>query len=216
MKQRFTIVALILLTGSLLGGCAFGNKYMIADVQAQLEATGKYSVVVASLDQREFIVNKRSPDTYVGMVRGRYGNPFNATTRSGLPFSDDVGQSICNSLNQKGFKATLVSVKSDLTEEKVLERLLANKKDRALLVIIKKWESDSFFNLNVGYDLILKVFSKDGAILATSQAKDAVKVRGHIGRRSLAMSKTEVPNIFRKSIESLLNNPDVVQVLASN
>lgn len=216
MKQRFTIVVLMLLMGSLMGGCAVGNKYMIADVQAQLEATGKYSVVVASLDQRKVIIDKTSPDTYVGMVRGGYGNPFNATTVSGLPFSDDVGQSICNALIRRGFKATLVSVTHDSTEEKVLERLLANKKDRALLVTIQKWESDSFVNLNVGYDLTLKVVAKDGTILATAQAKDDVNVPGNIWIGSLEMSKTEVPNIFKKSIESLLNNPSVVKVLASN
>jgi hypothetical protein len=55
MKQRFIRLALILLIGSLLGGCAVGNKYMIADIQPQFEATGNYSVVVASLDQRKFI-----------------------------------------------------------------------------------------------------------------------------------------------------------------
>lgn len=216
MKPKFTSVALILLIGSLMGGCAVGNKYMISDVQAQFEATGKYSVVVASLDQRQPIANKTSPDTYVGMVRGGFGNPFNATTMSGLPFSDDVSQAICNSLSRKGFKAKLVSVKFDLTEEKVLERLLSNKEDRALLVIIRKWESDSFFNLNVGYDLILKVIAKDGTILATAQARDEVNVPGNIMVGSLYMSREEVPNIFKKSIESLLNNPDVVKVLASN
>jgi hypothetical protein len=215
MKQRFTRLVLILLIGSLLGGCAIGNKYTIADVPAHFEATGKYSVVVASLDKRQFIVDKTSPDTYVGMVRGGYGNPFNATTISGLPFSDDVGQAICNALTRKGFKATLVPVKFDLTEEKVIERLLSNKEDRALLVLIQKWESDSFVNLNVGYDLILKVIAKDGTILATAQAKDDVNVPGSIWIGSVEMSKTEVPNIFRKSIESLLNNPDVVKVLAS-
>lgn len=215
MKQRFIRLALILLIGSLLGGCAVGNKYMIADIQPQFEATGNYSVVVASLDQRKFIVDKTSPDTYVGMVRGGYGNPFNATTVSGLPFSDDVSQSICNALIRKGFKATVISVESDLSEEKVLDRLLANKDDRALLVIIQKWESDSFYNLNVGYDLILKIIDKDGTILATANTKDDVSVPGNIWIGSLEMSKTEVPNIFKKSIESLLNNPDVVKVLAS-
>lgn len=215
MKQRFKRLALVLLIGSLLGGCAVGNKYMIAEVPAQFEATGKYSVVVASLDQRQIIIDKTSPDTYVGMVRGGYGNPFNATTISGLPFSDDVGQSICSALIRKGFKATLVPVKFDVPEEKVIERLLSNKEDRSLLVLIRKWESDSFINLNVGYDLILKVIAKDGTILATSQAKEDVNVPGSIWVGSVEMSKTEVPNIFRKSIESLLNNPDIVKVLAS-
>jgi hypothetical protein len=172
--------------------------------------------VVASLDQRQFILNKESPDTYVGMVRGGYGNPFNATTLSGLPFADDVSQCVCNSLISKGYKAKIVSVKFDLTEQEVIEGLLSETEDRALLVLIQKWESDSFLNLNVGYDLVLKVIAKDGTILATAEAKDDVSVPGNIWVGSVEMSKTEVPNIFKKSIESLLNNPDVVRVLASS
>ena len=68
----------------------------------------------------------------------------------------------------------------------------------------------------MGYDLILKVIAKDGTVLATAKAKDDVNVPGSIWTGSLEMSKTEVPNIFKRSIESLLNNPDVVKVLASN
>jgi len=96
----------------------------------------------------------------------------------------------------------------------VLDRLLSKKEDRALLVIIRKWESDSHINLNVGYDLILKVIAKDGTILATAEAKNDVTVHGSIWVGSVGMAKTEVPNIFKKAIESLLNNPDVVKVLS--
>ena len=216
MKQSVLRFFFILLIGSLMSGCAMGVKYKIADVQAQFNANGKYLVVVASLDKRPFIIDKTSPATYVGMVRGGYGNPFNATTFSGLPFSDDVSQSICNALNRKGFKATLVNVKFDLAENEVIDRLLSKNGDRALLVIIKEWESDSFYNLNVGYNFILKVIAKDGTILATAEAKDAVTVDGSVWTGSLEMSKKEVPNILRTAIESLLNNPDVVRVLAIN
>ena len=216
MKQIFSKAFFILLIGSLLSGCAIGNKYTIGDVKAQLDATGKYSIVVASLDQRQFIVDKSNPDTYVGAVRGGYGNSFNATTLSGLPFAGDVSQSICNSLISKGFNAKLIAVKFDQTEKEVLDLLLSKTEDRGILVIIRKWESDSFVNLNVGYDLTLKVIAKNGTILATAEAKNDVKVPGSIMVGSLEMSKTEVPNIFKKSIESLLNNPDVVRVLSTH
>lgn len=198
-----------------MSGCAIGNKYMIDDVQAQLEATGEYPVVVASWDQRQFIVDKKSPDTYVGRVRGRYGIPFNATTLGGLPFADAVSQSICKALIRKGFKATPISVPFDLTEKAVRERILSNKEDRALFVTIRQWESDSFMNLNVGYDFSVEVIARDGTLLATAQAKEDIKVPGRIWKRSLKMSKKEVPNILKKAIESLLNNPEVVKALDS-
>jgi hypothetical protein len=60
-----------------MSGCAMGVKYKIADVQAQFNATGKCLVVFSSMDKRPFIIDITSPATYVGMVRGGYGNPFN-------------------------------------------------------------------------------------------------------------------------------------------
>ncbi len=216
MKRIFKKFFFVLLIGNLLSGCAIGNKYNIANVKAECRETGKFTVVVASLDKRKFITDKTSPDTYVGMVRGGYGNPFDATTLSGLPFADAVSKAICNALTNKGFKAMPIFVKFDTPEKEVIKHLLDRKKDRAILVIIRQWESDSFYNLNVGYNFIMKVISQDGAILATAKTKNAINMPGSILTGALAMSKKEVPNIFKKAIESLLNNPEVMKALANS
>jgi len=215
LKQTLYILPLLFI-GLVVSGCAIGNKYKIADVEAKLQATGSVAIVVASLDHRPPIVDKSSPETYVGMVRGGYGNPFDATTKSDLPFSFAVSKAICNALNRKGFTASSLPVKPNMTEQQVVDLLLAKNKDKAMLVIIKQWESDSFYNLNIGYDFLLKVFNRDGRLLATSEAKDSVAVSGSIMTGSLELSKKEVPATFRKAIETLLNTQDVMQALADN
>ena len=92
-------------------GCAVGNKYEFASVTADVQATKKIYVAVASLDQRLTVLSGESPEDYVGMQRAGFGNPFNVTTYSGLPFAAAVSQSICQSLKQKGFDADSVLIK---------------------------------------------------------------------------------------------------------
>ncbi len=215
-EKKFLKLLYVLLLGMLMSGCAIGNKYKIADIEAKVNAAGNASVAVASLDNRPFIVDKTSPDTYVGMVRGGFGNPFDATTQSDLPFADAVSKAICKALNRNGFKAIPVSVNFDMTENQATNLLLQKNEDRAILVVIKEWESDSFYNLNIGYDFLLKVIGRGGTVLATSEAKNAVDISGNIMTGSLWLSKTEVPATFQNAIESLLNDPSVVSALSGN
>lgn len=214
MKQTFCCYTGLLVLAMFMSGCAIGNKYKIADVEPQLLVEGNASIAVASLDKRPSIQDHSSPITYVGMVRGGYGNPFNATTQSDLPFADAVSKAICQSLERRGFKTTPVTVKFEMSEEDATQELLDKSKDKSILVVIKEWESDSFYNLNIGYDFVLKVFDKNGDILATSEAKDKVAVSGSVMTGSLGLSKTEVPATFQKAIETLLNEPAVVHALA--
>ncbi|HEX20540.1 MAG TPA: hypothetical protein ENG78_06960 [Acidiferrobacteraceae bacterium] len=204
----------VLLLAMIMSGCAIGNKYKIADVEPQITSAGNASVAVASLDKRSFILDHTSPITYVGMVRGGYGNPFNATTLSNLPFADAVSKAICQALNRKGFQAIPVTVQFEMAKEQATKVLLDKNMDKSILVVIKAWESDSFYNLNIGYDFVLKVLDRNGTILATSEAKDKVEIFGNIMTGSLALSKKEVPAIFQKAIATLLNDPAVASALS--
>lgn len=213
-KQSFLLLIGLACVAMLTSGCANMLKFKIADVDAKVNVTGNTAITVASLDKRAFIVDRSSPESYVGMVRGGYGNPFNATTLSNLSFADAVSKSICKALNQKGFKATSVSVKFDKTEQQAVNSLLQTKMNKNILVVIREWESDSFYNLNIGYDFLLKVFNRDGTVLATSEAKDAIQISCSIMTGCLGIDEKEVPAAFQKAMETLLNAPTVMRALS--
>ena len=61
---------------------------------ADVQVADNIFVAVASLDQRPTVLRGESPANYVGMQRAGFGNTFNVTTNSGLPFADAVNQSI--------------------------------------------------------------------------------------------------------------------------
>lgn len=173
-------------------GCAVGNKYQFADVTANIQAANKIYVAVATIDQRQTVVTGESPADYVGMQRGGFGNPWNVTTYSGLPFADAVSKSICQSLEQKGFDAKSVFIKLGTSEKAALKQLLAKQAERSIFVNIKQWESDTYSNIGLTYDLALTVFNAGASVIAQSIAKDTATIPGSF-MNPPAAARREVP-----------------------
>jgi hypothetical protein len=193
-------------------GCAAGNKYQFAGVTANVQASNKIYVAVASLDQRLTVLSGESPEDYVGMQRAGFGNPFNVTTDSGLPFADAVSQSICQSLKQKGFDAKSVLIKLGTPGKAALKELLAKQAERSIFVNIIQWESDTYTNIGLTYDLALTVFDEDGSAVAQSIAKDTTTIPGSFVNPPEAARK-KIPVAFKDMIEGLLNDPQIKKAL---
>ncbi len=212
MKRYISSLFSMVVISILACGCAVGNKYQFADVTANVQAANKIYVAVASLDQRPTVLSGESPVDYVGMQRGGFGNPFNVTTYSGLPFADAVSESICQSLKQKGFDAESVLTKVGTPEKAALKQLLAKQAERSIFVNIRQWESDTYSNIGLTYDLALTVFDKDGSAVAQSIAKDTTTIPGSFANPPAAARK-KVPAAFKDMIEDLLNDPEVKKAL---
>jgi hypothetical protein len=212
MKQYMSRLFLIGAIMILAYGCAIGNKYQFADVTADIQAANKIYVAVASLDQRQTVLSGESPVDYVGMQRGGFGNPFNVTTQSGLPFADAVSQSICQSLKEKGFNAESVLIKLGTPEKGALKQLLAKQAERSIFVNIIQWESDTYSNIGLTYDLTLTVFDENGSAVAQAIAKDTTTIPGSFVNPPAA-AREKIPAAFKDMIERLLNDPQVRNAL---
>ncbi len=68
-----------LLLGSFLGlaACSYTMPYEGTMI---LPETGTGKVAVATVDERPYVLNGKNPPTYVGIIRGGFGNPFNRYT----------------------------------------------------------------------------------------------------------------------------------------
>jgi len=91
----------------LCGGC---YKQSYDEVVPNIKAISNRSIVVATHDQRPYIVSGEAKPEVVGIKRGGYGNPFLVSTASGRPLADDMTKVICNGLQRKGFQCIPVSV----------------------------------------------------------------------------------------------------------
>jgi hypothetical protein len=214
MLMRKSFLTFLLFLAFLIQGCAVGNVYKLSDVKATLQASPpkNNSVAVATLDKRDVIVSKRCPPTYIGMQRAGLGNPWRVNTASGLPLSDDVTKAVSESLAIRGYRAIPVTVSYDLTEQKVKELLIQKEADRSIFIMIKQWESDTYTNIGLTYDMSLKIFGLNQALLAETSVADTKNISGSFWNPTAA-AKEKIPEAFRAVLEALLNDPKVIAAL---
>jgi len=200
--------------GFLAQGCAVGNKYNFSDARADLQvsSTSQSSVAVAALDQRQDILSGTCPPTYVGVQRAGFGNPWRVNTQSGLPLAEDVTNAVSASLAKKGFRATPVLVAYNLSEQQAKEALMAKQTDRSIFIVIRKWESDTYMNIGLDYDLSLMVLGANQAVLAETSAAENKTITGSFWDPPAA-AKEQIPIAFKQTLEKLLNDPKIIAVL---
>jgi hypothetical protein len=198
----------------MLQGCAVGNKYNFSDVKADLQvAPVKVKhIAVATSDQRKVVMSDECPPTYVGMQRAGFGNPWRVNTDSGLPLADDVTKAVTESLSKKGYNSLPVYVKYTDGQSSILELLRERKAERALLFIIKKWESDTYMNIGLDYEIELTVYNADLVKLASASIAENKNLPGSFWDPPTA-ARREVPIAFKKALETLLNDPKVLPAI---
>ena len=214
MLMRKSFLTFLLFLAFLIQGCAVGNVYKMSDVKATLQASPpkNNSVAVATLDRRDVIVSQRCPPTYIGMQRAGLGNPWRVNTASGLPLSEDVTRAISESLAIRGYRAIPVNVSYDLTEQQVKELLIRKEADRSIFVMISQWESDTYTNIGLTYDMSLMVFGLNQVLLAETSVADTKTISGSFWDPPAA-AKEKVPEAIRAILEALLNDPKVISAL---
>ena len=212
INRSFFLVSFSLLL--LAQGCAVGNKYNFADTKADLQVSsiGQSTVAVATLDQRQDILSGTCPPTYVGMQRAGFGNPWRVNTVSDLPLAEDMTKAVSESLIKKGFKPTPVIVAHTLSEQQAREALAAKQTERSILILIKKWESDTYMNIGLDYDLRLMVLGSNQTMLAETSTAENKTISGSFWDPPSA-AKEQIPIAFKQALEKLLNDPKVVAVL---
>lgn len=213
MKIRFTCI-LVLAAAFYLQGCAVGNRYNFSGVSIDVKSAPKQhtAVAVGALDKRKHIVSGRCGPTYVGMQRGGYGNPFRVNTESGLPFSDDMVNVISQSLNRNGYAATPVTISHDKTIQDAQAALAKTGAERLLFVIIKKWETDTYTNIGLDYELDLKVLDSKQHVLAEKTGTETKTISGSFWNPP-AEAKMQAPLALKAALENLLNDQKVLAVL---
>jgi hypothetical protein len=210
--KRFAALVLLGLAAVSTGGCAVGNTYAYRDAVANVAASGTKAVAVATHDQREFVVSgKKTPD-FVGLQRGGWGNPFDVNTKGGTPLSDDMTTAMAASLAKKGFKAIPVLVPFSDSADAVLQKLKQAGADALLLLTLTAWKTDTYTDVMLGYDVVLKALGKDGAPVGEKRLQGTDNLGGSAWNPGAHASKA-APEAFGKKMEELLNAPEIAPAL---
>lgn len=197
---------------ALLTGCAVGVTHQYDNVTPTIATSGQVAdLSLAVQDRRPYVLSGAKPQTFVGLSRGGFGNPFDVSTASGKALSDDISRVVARALSSGGTRVAIIEVAPQEQENAVIDRLAALKK-RAVLVSVREWKSDTFMSVGLRYDVVVSVIDANGQVLARKQIQGADNL-GTAGIDPPGLSRQVIPPAFRQKLEQLFSAPEIAAQL---
>jgi hypothetical protein len=192
-----------------LSGCAVGQKFSYAESSINVGSVGTArSAAVAVLDQREYVKNGKKSESFVGLSRGGYGNPFDVETKSGAAMASEMATSIVAALQGRGLKVQAVTVRSGDGPEPARQALFRSGSDRLLLFTLNEWKTDTMFRTGLDYDVTLDVLDRNGTSLARNQVSGK-----EVSGASILSAEKDAKAWFAAKVSELLRDEAVAKAL---
>ena len=163
--RTFAVLAIALL----LGGCASQSYSDLPIAMQGVSATG--SVAVAVHDTRPYIVSRQKEESFAGLQRGGYGNPFDLKTPNGAPLALEMRDSLVKALKAKGASPVPVVIAVSDSPAAARAKLQEAKARRAVLVTLREWKTDTQMRTDFIYDTTIAVYDEGGRELASHTVK---------------------------------------------
>lgn len=203
---RVLLLGLLAGAFAVLGGCAVGQRYGYDQATiplANVRAGGAVGLGVQ--DARPYVVSGNKSASFVGLMRGGFGNPFDVNTQSGRPLAVDMRDVIERAMKARGLRVTAVDIAPAQDGGAARRTLLASGGARSVLVTLTEWKSDTMLRTELIYDVTLAVFDDKGAELARNrlQGIDPIGPSPH----------SSVPEAFGRKFEALFNDDRILAAL---
>jgi hypothetical protein len=206
MKKIPLIVLLFFLTG-----CAVGNKYnyQASSMTLPVRPVDNRTLILSVEDYRPYVLSGEKDPSFVGLQRGGYGNPFEVTTFSGKPMTEDMAIAIVRGLENAGYRVVKIQGKSEILSLK--NTAIKEKATRIVVLKVYDWKSDIYMAITLHCDLRLGVFDADGKLLA----ENTMAFKQEIGGAHLGAERNSqiVADEFAKRIGYLFNKKEIRRAL---
>ena len=204
--------SLILLFCVYLTGCVAGHKYNYEEssIDFPVKPSENKTLILSVEDWRPYILSGNKEPSFVGLQRGGFGEPWDVTTSSGKPMTEDMSTAIVSGLKDAGYNVFNISGRN----EGVYLVKAANKNAASRIVVLKVlgWKSDVFTSVSLNCDLHLSVLDADGNLLAESNVKSMEKITGGSWATRDGNSRT-LAEEFSKKVINLFNAEGVRRAL---
>lgn len=176
--------------------------------------SGPAQLGIATHDQPSYVLSGNKQAQFVGLSRGGYGNAFDVLTADDAPLADGITQALVNSLRARGFRPVAVIVAASLSPAQAQEPLAQPGGDRALLLTLQEWKSDTYVGTGLIYDITLSVIDQGGRGLAQKRLSGRDDLGGNAWDPP-GHAREAVPRAFKSKLEELLNDAAVTAALMS-
>lgn len=209
MKRRCMMAMILVLF--LMIGCGSRNiKY--TGTLNDLGCSSARSVAVAVVDERPYVLKNEKVPSYVGLIRGGYGNPFDLWTESGAPLADDMLSTVTDSLKARGFKAVPVRTATGESLNSVLTKAGESQSERLLLFNIREWYSDYLPKAyteersNLFLEMEVTVFDRSQKKIEKNNLQEVLTLPS-------GWPNDTLPDVYRSKLRQLIENPRICRAL---
>jgi len=157
------IVALAL--ALLVGACASQSYSELPVGMQSVASTG--TIAIAVHDIRPYIVSRNKEESFVGLQRGGYGNPYDLKTPNGVPLAIEMRDSLIKALKARGVSAVPVVIPVTDSPIEAREKLRDARARRSVLVTLREWKTDTLMRTDFLFDTTVSVFDERGSELAS-------------------------------------------------
>jgi len=189
-----------------VSGCMMGHRHTfvyVPDLGPDL-GNGRTVVVFPAEDlRRDVVAGDEGPD-WVGEQRNKYGIPFDVNTAGRRPFAKIVQETTAIDLEALGFRTVQTSEEPAHQVPRVLERHGA---DRGIAVVIRTFNSDTYFDIDVEWDLEAVVYGPAGEVLTKNRIWGKRELQGSVLNPPKA-AKRKVPPFFNDLIHRLVGGDE--------
>lgn len=196
---------------SILTGCAVGNKYDYQQADISLPVKGESQVSLGVIDNRSYVTSGDKSANFIGVQRGGFGNPFDVTTSSGKPLTEDMSDVLERSLKNSGFQVNKLYFSSPDTAL-VASVIMKDGQQKNIILTVNEWKTDVMMSIALIYDLVLQVKTRDGKELASasmqSNGKEKLSGAGFEGQNSRVATSA-----FETKVSRLFNDPAIIDAL---
>lgn len=210
MRERMEKI-ILLLTVLLISGCAIGQKTSYEGrSNFNFETEKETKILVAVHDKRPYVQSGNKKPDFTGILKSLYGIPYNVTTSSGKPLSDDFGAMIVNTMRYKGFEASQQQIPFNWSADEFNEKIIGNKKGTNVYYIeMVEWKTETHFSPALHYNLYLSIYNDTEEKIASNKEKGFFYFdKKQPGKENLA---TATSNILEKLL-SVKTSPNSVEI----
>jgi len=209
--KRIIVFLLGIFCICLITACAIGRTYNYSNAWPSLSYSSAKKVTIAVHDQRNYVIKGQKSESYAGMLRGGYGNPWNVNTENNESLSDVMANNICSGLNNAGIKASKVLTKYTDSKSSILNTMVTTSKDndRLIILTILDWYTDTYKDTTLYAHLVVEVY--DGE--KNNISKYEFKEERNLG---YGIPYNTAPNAFKNIISTIFNKTEIKSSLTTD
>lgn len=204
---------LILMVGLMATGCGM-RKYAYHTVHPHLTNVPAQSALlaVAVHDERSEVTSGDKKPTFVGLLRGGYGNPMDVRTASGAPVAEDLTAALARSLDEAHYRVHALKISHGETPDHAAANLAGSGAKALLLVRLHALKCDTYASTGFGYRLEAEVIDAQHRLLGRAELEGKDNLGGSAFGRVKAVKRSVLKAVEEK-LSALLNQPQIVEAL---